>query len=736
MKPVYTDITLPVSGMSCAACAASVESMLTSLNGVFSASVNYATSTVQIRFNPLQVSLDQFQAALKPIGYDLVISGDDEDEAFEQLELKRHSTLRRRLVVAAIFSLPVFIISMLWHHPSVAVQWLLLALSLPVIFYSGQGFYLNVFRLGVRGKTNMDTLVAIGTAAAFALSLINTIFPDFIPGDGITAYVYYESAVVIITLILLGRYLEERSRGKASAAISKLMHLQPQTAIRLKGNIQEEVAIRHLLPGDTVLIRPGAVIPVDGIVVSGGSWIEESMMSGEPVPVFRKTGDPVLAGTINKDSVLQVTTLKTGKETTLARIIAMVDEAQNSKPPVQLLVDKISTVFVPAVILISIATFIIWALIIPDQPLTYAIVTSISVLIIACPCALGLATPTALIAAIGHGAGKGILFRDARSIETAGKTDILVIDKTGTLTKGKPELLEVLYPGNGPQDQINGIFSALTSLSAHPLSSAVAGGISTESTVIPEVEEFTDLPGKGISGKIEGKQYFAGSPAILKKAGIFPEEKVSGILSDYEKQAASLVFLTDSSEVLAIAALSDTLRDDAVQAVEALRNAGIEPFMVTGDNQASAAHIARLAGISRFRAAASPEEKAAIVSELQANGHRVAVAGDGINDTIALARADAGIAMGGGTDASREAAGITLTGHHLMQVAETILLSRKTNKIIKENLFWAFGYNVIAIPLAAGVLFPFTGLLLNPMIASAAMAFSSVSVVLNSLRLR
>ncbi|HOP14693.1 MAG TPA: HAD-IC family P-type ATPase, partial [Lentimicrobium sp.] len=387
MKPVYTDITLPVSGMSCAACAASVESMLTSLNGVFSASVNYATSTVHIRFNPLQVTLDQFQAALKPIGYDLVISASDDDETFEQLELKRHNTLRRRLVTATVFSLPVFVISMLWHHPSSPVQWLLLALSLPVIFYSGQGFYLNAFRLGVRGKTNMDTLVAIGTAAAFVLSLINTLFPDFIPGDGINAYVYYESAVVIITLILLGRFLEERSRGKASAAISRLMHLQPQTAIRLKGNNQEEVAIRHLLPGDTVLIRPGAVIPVDGIVVSGGSWIEESMMSGEPVPVFRKTGDQVLAGTINKDSVLQVTTLKTGKETTLSRIIAMVDEAQNSKPPVQLLVDKISAVFVPAVILISIATFIVWALIIPDQPLTYAIVTSISVLIIACPCA-------------------------------------------------------------------------------------------------------------------------------------------------------------------------------------------------------------------------------------------------------------------------------------------------------------------------------------------------------------
>lgn len=736
MKPIYTDLTLPVSGMSCAACAVSVESILSHVDGVFSASVNYATSSVKIRFNPLQVTLDQLQMALKPIGYDLVIETEDDSKAFEELETGRHLILKRRLLVAIIFALPIFVISMIWHHPSPPMQWALLLMSIPVLFYSGRGFYQTAFRLALHGQTNMDTLVALGTAAAFILSLINTLFPTLISGGGVTAYVYYESAVVIITLILLGRYLEERSRGKASEAIKNLMGLQPETAIRLRDGKQEEVAIKQLMPGDTVLIKPGSVIPVDGVIVSGSSWIEESMMSGEPVPVFRQKGEQVLAGTLNKDSVLHVTTLKTGKETSLARIIAMVNEAQNSKPPVQLLVDKISAIFVPAVILISLITFFTWWLLIPGDNLTYAIVTSISVLIIACPCALGLATPTALIAAIGHGAERGILFRDSSGIESAGKTNVLVIDKTGTLTIGKPEPKEVKYTGKSPEDETNGIFAALTGLSAHPLSAAVSKSLSAGDEKLPSITEFNDIPGKGITGLCDDKRYYAGSPAILYEAGVTPDAETTRIFEEYQKEAASIVVLADSSEVLAIAALSDTLREDAVQAVNAIREMEIELYMATGDNQTSAEHIAGQAGISKILANASPENKAEVVRKLQAEGQKVAVAGDGINDTIALAQADVGIAMGGGTDASREAAAITLTGHRLMQVAETIKLSRKTNRVIRENLFWAFGYNVIAIPLAAGVLFPLTGLLLNPMIASAAMAFSSVSVVFNSLRLR
>jgi Cu2+-exporting ATPase len=733
MKPYYTELTLPVSGMSCTACASSVESILKSQNGVDAAIVNYSTSSVKIKFNPVAVSLVDLQLALKTIGYDLVTATEDNTIEFDRLEEGRHQKLKLKLIVAIIFSLPVFVISMLWHHASSIQQLILLGLSLPVIFFSGSDFYITAFRLARIGKTNMDTLVALGTAAAFILSILNTLAPGILSETGVTSYVYYESAVVIITLILLGRYLEERSRNKASSAIKSLMGLQPDTATRIRGNEREVVSIAALLPGDTVLIRPGDTIPVDGIIASGNSWIEESMMSGEPVPVFRQQSEMVLAGTLNKEGVLEVKVIKTGKETTLSRIITMVNEAQNSKPPVQLLVDKISAVFVPVVIIISILTFAAWAFLFPEQPIAYAIVTSISVLIIACPCALGLATPTALIAAIGHGARDGILFRDAGGIESAGKTDTLVIDKTGTLTIGKPVLSQIIYSDEADQSAVSRIFASLTALSKHPLSIAVAEKLSGEMLM---VSEFNDIPGKGISGVINGSLYFAGSAAILKVTGIVPDEVSSKQIEKMTADGASIVILTSAKKVLAIAALSDMLRDDAQDAVKTLKNMGIEIHMLTGDNEISARKIAEKAGITNVKSGVSPEEKAEFVDLLKSKGKIVTMAGDGINDTIALARADVGMAMGGGSDASREAAAITLTGHRLMQVVETINLSRKTNRIIRENLVWAFGYNIFAIPIAAGLLFPFTGLLLNPMIASAAMAFSSVSVVVNSLRLR
>jgi Cu2+-exporting ATPase len=733
MKPYYTELTLPVSGMSCTACASSVESILKSQDGVDAAVVNYSTSSVKIKFNPVAVSLVDLQLALKPIGYDLVTTTEGNTIEFDRLEEGRHQKLRLKLIIAIIFSLPVFVISMIWHHASSIQQLVLLGLSLPVIFFSGSDFFITAFRLARIGKTNMDTLVALGTAAALILSILNTLAPGILSETGVTSYVYYESAVVIITLILLGRYLEERSRNKASSAIKSLMGLQPYTATRIRGNEREVVSISALLPGDTVLIRPGDTIPVDGIIISGNSWIEESMMSGEPVPVFRQQSEMVLAGTINKEGVLEVKVLKTGKETTLSRIITMVNEAQNSKPPIQLLVDKISSVFVPVVIIISILTFAAWAFLFPDQPIAYAIVTSISVLIIACPCALGLATPTALIAAIGHGARDGILFRDSQGIESAGKTDVLVIDKTGTLTIGKPVLSQIIYSDEADHSAISRIFASLTALSKHPLSIAVANKLSGE---LLKVSEFNDIPGKGISGVTDGSLYFAGSPAILKDAGIKPDEVSGKQIEKMTADGASIVILTSTEKVLAIAALSDMLRDDAQDAVKALKKLGIEIHMLTGDNDISAHIIAEKAGISNVKAGVSPEEKAEFVDLLKSKGKIVTMAGDGINDTIALARADVGMAMGGGSDASREAAAITLTGHRLMQVVETINLSRKTNRIIRENLVWAFGYNIIAIPIAAGLLFPLTGLLLNPMIASAAMAFSSVSVVVNSLRLR
>ena len=736
MSDYSTELTLPVSGMSCAACASSVESMLKSQDGILQAEVNYATSNVRVRFNPMQISLHDMQTVLKQIGYDLVAEEAGSEDSFAGLEDARRRVLKHRLITAAVFSAPVFILSMIWHHPGPAMQWLLLGLSLPVLFYSGAGFYVSAFRLAKHLKTNMDTLVALGTGAAFVLSVLNTLFPEWMAGSGITGYVYYESAVVIITLILLGRYLEERSRGKASAAIRSLMNLSPATALRISGGSRQEVAVAMLMPGDTVLVRPGSVVPVDGIITSGSSWIEESMMSGEPVPVFRGEGDPVLAGTLSTNGALEIRTLKSGKDTALAGIIRMVNEAQNSKPPVQQLVDRISAIFVPVVILLSILTFAAWAWIIPGHSLSHAIVTSISVLIIACPCALGLATPTALIAAIGRGASAGILFREAAAIETAGKIDTLVIDKTGTLTKGRPELSNVHFAAEENPDRIRHLFASIAGYSDHPLSAAVSKAVSVKGEKPLEVTNFNNIPGKGITARCGDTGWIAGSPALIREKGIVAGPEEQSVINQAEADGNSLVVLAGEEKIKAIAVLADPLRDDAVQAVKTLHDRGIRMHMLTGDHEASAAKVAAAAGIKHFVAGASPEDKAEYVSRLKAQGHLVAVAGDGINDTIALARADAGIAMGGGTDASREAASITLTGHRLMQVAEAIILSAKSGKIIRQNLWWAFGYNVLAIPVAAGVLFPFTGLLLNPMIASAAMAFSSVSVVLNSLRLR
>lgn len=736
MNSYYTELTLPVSGMSCTACASSVESILKSQTGVTSADVNYSTSSVKIKFDASAVNIHDLQMALKPIGYELVAESDHSAEDFGKLEEVRHSRLKRKLIVAIIFAVPVFIISMIWHHTSPLQQLILLALSLPVIFYSGSEFYKTAYRLARIGQTNMDTLVALGTAAAFILSLVNTIAPQLLSDSGITNYVYYESAVVIITLILVGRYLEERSRNKASSAIKSLMGLQADTAIRVTGDKQETVPISDLLPGDIVLIRPGNTLPVDGVIAEGSSWIEESMMTGEPVPVFKKQGEQVLAGTQNKDGVLQVRTLKTGAGTTLSRIIAMVNEAQNSKPPVQLLVDKISAVFVPVVILISLATFGIWFFVFPEQPTAYAFVTSISVLIIACPCALGLATPTALIAAIGHGARKGILFRDASGIESAGKTHTLLIDKTGTLTLGKPEVNNIIYSDKNTRNQTNALFLSLTSLSAHPLSAAVAENLSAKGITSLKVTDFNDIPGKGFTGTIDGIKYYAGNPALIRESEVEITDENRSTIDQLNEGGSSIVVLANEQHILAIAALSDALREDAAQSVEALEKMNVEIHMLTGDHMASAKKVAGLTGIKHYQAGMTPEGKADFVDELKQQGRIVCMAGDGINDTIALARADVGMAMGTGSDASREVAAITLTGHKLMLVADTIALSRKTNRIIKENLIWAFGYNIIAIPIAAGLLFPATGLLLNPMIASAAMAFSSVSVVLNSLRLR
>lgn len=736
MKMFVTELTLPVSGMSCTACASGVEGVLKNQDGVLEASVNYAASTVKIRFNPMATNIAELQTALKPLGYNLVAEGEESEQEFDDLEAKRLNLLRKKLLVSLIFSLPVFVISMLWHHTTVLQQLVLLLLSLPVIFFSGKDFYITAFRLAKIGRTNMDTLVALGTSSAFILSLINTLFPSLTSQAGIGNYVYYESAVVIITLILLGRFLEERSRKKAGSAIKSLAGLQVKQAVRIAGGKEEVVDVKNLFPGDMVFVKPGETFPVDGIITEGSAWVNESMMSGESLPVHKDINSNVLAGTINIDGALKVKTLETGKSTRLARIIKMVNEARNSKAKVQLLVDKISTVFVPVVMAVSILTFLSWLFLIPGGNISVAIATSISVLIIACPCALGLATPTALIAAIGNGAGHGILFRDASGLEMAGKIDALVIDKTGTLTTGMPSINTVYFPLGTDELVAKKAFMALTSRSAHPLSMAIAAELRITADFVADVNDFKNIPGVGMKGSINGEMWYAGSISVFEIAGFYPDAGLTEKLNQFAEDPSSMVVLCTKEKLYCVALLGDTLREDAADAVKRIKNMGIELHMLTGDHKLSAEQMAEKAGIDSFRFNMSPEGKSEYINALRSRGMLTAMVGDGINDTIALAAADVGIAVGGGSDASREAAAVALTGTKLMLVADTIALSRKTNRIIKENLFWAFGYNVIAIPIAAGVLLPLYGILLNPMIASAAMAFSSVSVVLNSLRLR
>lgn len=735
MEDYKVSLTFPVSGMSCAACAVSVESMLKSETGVIDASVNYAAKNVRVKFKPDETNIAQLQHAVKSIGYDLVADTTDKLAVFEQLEQTRLISLKKRLWVAIVFSIPVFVLSMIYHHPAVWMQWLFLGLSLPVIFYSGAPFYRNAFRLIKHGQTNMDTLVALGTGAAFLLSAINTIAPGVFGSQGAPVHVYYESAVVIITLILLGRFFEERSKSRASEAIKSLMNLQPEKVIRIKDGKQEEVALQEIVPNDMILVKPGGTLPVDGIIVSGSSWIEESMMSGEPLPVFKQEGDQVLSGTANQQGALTIRTLKTGSDTALARIIELVEEAQSSKPPIQKLVDKISSIFVPVVVILAAITFAIWMLWGPQPAFSFASVAAISVLIIACPCALGLATPTALVVAIGKGAKQGILFRDASGLESAGKIDTLVLDKTGTLTTGKPEVETLKYFSQHAQHETAAIFAGLSSLSDHPLSGSIERYLKEKKITPAEIKDFTNHPGKGISGTYNGKTYFSGNLKLIESQYRLTEQEQSEINKVVEL-GYSITLLASTDGLMALASIEDQVRESAEETISALKADGIEVVMLTGDQEGAARKVAAFTGIHNFHSGLSPEDKANYIHELKAQGKKVAMAGDGINDTIALAVADVGIAMGSGSDASINTAAITLTGSSLAQIAAAIKLSKRTNKIIRQNLFWAFGYNVVAIPIAAGILFPAFQLLLSPVIASAAMAMSSISVVINSLRIR
>ena len=724
--------TYPVLGMSCASCAARVDKTLNGLPGVYQATVNYATAVAQVEYNPEVCSDATLQSAVQDAGYDLLVdAGEDVADKAEEIRLTRYRKIKRRTVAALLLSLPIMVISMFFEDIS-SLKYVLWILSTPVVFGLGHEFYINAWRQLKHGTSNMDTLVAVSTGIAYTFSVFNLLFPDYWLSRGIEPHIYFEAASVIIAFILLGRLLEERAKQNTSTAIKKLIGLQPKTVIIIVDSDERTVPITAVQKGDTILVKPGERIAVDGVVVTGESYVDESMLNGEPVPLHKQSGEKVFAGTINQKGTFQFIADKICSDTMLAQIIRMVQDAQGSKAPVQKLVDRIARFFVPAIISISIIAFVAWIFLAPTNGFTNGLLAMVTVLIIACPCALGLATPTAIMVGIGKGAEKGILIKDAQSLEIAQKIDTIILDKTGTITAGHPIVVESLWE-NG-FEHTRKILYSLEKLSEHPLSDAVVKTLQNEKEI--SIDKFENVPGKGVKGMVGSQTYYVGNLSLLNDNHITIASHLQELANKWTQKAKTLVWFADSTQAIAAIALTDEIKQTSAEAISQLQKMGVEVYMLTGDNAISAQAISRKVGINHYKAGVLPNEKAQFIKELQANGKTVGMVGDGINDSAALAQADLSIAMGQGSDIAVDTAMATILSSDLLKIPETIRLSQLTIKTIYQNLFWAFIYNLIGIPIAAGIFYSVNGFLLNPMWASAAMAFSSVSVVLNSLRLK
>ena len=724
--------TYPVLGMSCASCAARVDKTLNGLPGVYQATVNYATAVAQVEYNPEICSDATLQSAVQDAGYDLLVdTGEDAADKAEEIRLTRYRKIKRRTMAALLLSLPIMVISMFFEDIS-SLKYVLWLLATPVVFGLGREFYINAWRQLKHGTSNMDTLVAVSTGIAYTFSVFNLLFPDFWFSRGIEPHIYFEAASVIIAFILLGRLLEERAKQNTSTAIKKLIRLQPKTVTIIVDSDERTVPITAVQKGDTILVKPGERIAVDGVVVTGESYVDESMLNGEPVPMHKQSGEKVFAGTINQKGTFRFIADKIGSDTMLAQIIRMVQDAQGSKAPVQKLVDRIARFFVPAIISISIIAFVAWIFLAPTNGFTNGLLAMVTVLIIACPCALGLATPTAIMVGIGKGAEKGILIKDAQSLEIAQKIDTIILDKTGTITAGHPVVVESLWENGFEHSQK--ILYSLEKLSEHPLSDAVVNTLQNEKEI--SIDKFENVPGKGVKGVVGSQTYYAGSLSLLNDNHITIASHLQELANKWTQEAKTLVWFADSTQAIAAIALTDEIKQTSAQAISQLQEMGVEVYMLTGDNAISAQAISRKVGINHYKAGVLPNEKAQFIKELQANGKKVGMVGDGINDSAALAQADLSIAMGQGSDIAVDTAMATILSSDLLKIPETIRLSQLTIKTIYQNLFWAFIYNLIGIPIAAGIFYSVNGFLLNPMWASAAMAFSSVSVVLNSLRLK
>ncbi len=725
--------SFPVLNMSCASCASGSQDTLQHVPGVVSAAVNYANGNAQIEYIPSMTDPQKLKSALQGIGYDLMIdeSGEAQD-ALEDLHVQKFKSLRKRTIASIVLATPLFLVGMIFMHMPYA-DYIMWALATPIVFVFGRQFFTNAWKQLKHGSANMDTLVAMSTGIAYLFSVFNILFPQFWLSRGIEPHVYFEAAGVIIAFILLGRMLEEKAKSNTSSAIKKLMGMAPENVLLIDENgIQTVTRITDVKVGDMLLVKPGEKIAVDGKVISGVSFVNESMISGEPVPVEKSKGTPVFAGTINQKGSFQFMAEKVGGDTMLAHIIKMVQDAQGSKAPVQKLVDKIAGIFVPVVIGIAILSMIVWILVGGEHGLTHGLLALVTVLVIACPCALGLATPTAIMAGIGKGAENGILIKDADSLERAKKVNAIILDKTGTITEGKPVVTDILWLNN---DSANAAYLAsLENQSEHPLADAVVQFLG-EKKLFP-VEDFQSITGAGASGIIKKEFFYVGNFALLKKNEIVVNVQFKEKMDEWLLHAKTVVFFANKTEVLAMIAIADKIKPTSEKAIKDLQDAGLEVYMLTGDNAATAKAISDQLGIKNYKAEVLPEHKADFVKELQRKGKVVAMVGDGINDSSALAQADVSIAMGHGSDIAMDVAKMTIISSDLGKIPKAIKLSRLTVSTIHQNLFWAFFYNLIGIPIAAGILYPINGFLLNPMIAGAAMAFSSVSVVSNSLRLK
>jgi Cu2+-exporting ATPase len=723
----------PVLGMTCASCASSAESVVQQQAGVREASVNFATGQLSVTYVPSAIIPSQIQKALQNAGYDLLLEkASKQRESLENIQIAQYKKIKNRTLWALILSTPVVLIGMFFMHIPYAHA-IMFLFSTPVVMLLGRDFFIGAWKQAKHGNTNMDTLVALSTGIAYLFSVFNWLFADFWLKRGLEPHVYFEAAAVIIAFILLGKLLEARAKGNTATALKKLMGLQPKTVTRVDADCQMHVMdVEEVQVGNRLLVKPGEKIAVDGVVVSGQSYVDESMLSGEALALAKNPGDPVFAGTINQKGSFQFEAQKVGKQTLLAQIIQSVQEAQGSKAPIQKLVDKIARIFVPIVMGIALLTFVLWLVLGGEQAWVHALLSTVTVLIIACPCALGLATPTAIMVGVGKGAEQGILIKDAESLERAHKLTALVLDKTGTITSGHPTVTDILWESDNPIHPA--VLFSLEKHSEHPLAAAVVDALADQAMV--PLSHFESITGKGAQGRYQEQMYYVGQQRYLEENGILLNNSLQEKVHSWFKMGKTVIWFANSTDVLAALAISDPIKPTSSVAITELQKMGIDIYMLTGDNAFTAAAIAKQVGIDDYQASMLPQDKANFIQGLQAQGKVVGMVGDGINDSTALATADVSIAMGKGSDIAMDVAKMTLISSDLQKIPQAIRLSKQTVQTIQQNLFWAFIYNLIGIPIAAGILYSVNGFLLNPMLAGAAMALSSVSVVSNSLRLK